>query len=176
MNTLKSCEPVLIEGHLERIKLDRVRHEIETASRQHKPVMLVISSDGGRMDACADFVKWLENEKKNFSEQLSAKIYTASSGAALISLCADTRIISTDGLFGLHIGSLTVESTDVSAEGVLAKRLTALLRSSYDLTGRLLQEKVSNLPIGKLTTLHAKGHLIISPTECLAYGICSKIF
>jgi ATP-dependent protease ClpP protease subunit len=175
MDTLV-CEPILIEGHLDREKLDHACHEIMAAHQRNRQIVLVISSDGGKMDACVDFVTWLEKEKKDFSKKVSAKIYTASSGAALIALCADTRSISTNGLFGLHIGSLTVESSDISTKGLLAKRLTTLLQSSHDLTLRLLQEKVPHLPMDKLSTLHAKGQLLISPAECVAYGLCSKIF
>lgn len=176
MNTLKTLEPILIDGHLDHTKLVRVSQEIMNANEQGKAIMLVISSDGGKMAACVNFAHWLEKEKKEHGIELFAKIYTASSGATLISLCADTRIMSTSGSFGLHIGSLTVESNDITKNGVLANRLTRLLKSSSDLIDRLLKERVPNFPIAMSSTLHAKGRLILTPEECLNYGICSELF
>jgi ATP-dependent protease ClpP protease subunit len=167
-------EPVLIEGSLTRSSLGVARQEIERCVSRGQSVTLVIKSDGGKMDASVEFASWLAEMKNQI--RIMAKIYQASSGAALIALAARERRISQAGSFNLHIGALTIESSDIDESGKVAERLLRLLRSSSDKLFSLLKGSAPRFPIRKFTTLHAKGKLELTPAECIEYGICSEVF
>ena len=173
---------VLIDGYLDRERLNRAKCEINdiitTVSTLEikRELTLVISSDGGDMGPCIDFVNWLKKDAINNFSNVVAKIYTASSGAALIALTTTIRTISTYGVFGLHIGSIKVEASDVDANGVLDKRLAKLLKESRKKIFQLLDKAGISLSPEILSRLDAAGQFIFSPEECVETGICSKIF
>lgn len=150
------------------------RQEVERCASRGQSVTLVIKSDGGKMDASLEFVSWLAEMKKRV--KVMAKIYQASSGAALIALATHERRISQNGGFNLHIGAITVESNDIDQTGKVAERLRSLLRASSERLFGLLNESAPRFPIRKLTTLHARGQLELTPAECVEYGICAEIF
>ena len=175
MKTKKEqAEPVLLVGDLTRDCLERARCEIASSFSLGRAVILVVKSDGGAIDASVDFINWLVDEKTKRRLEVSAKIYTASSAAAAIALATDSRRISQYGRFGLHVGSMLIESTDINRDGVIAERYAALLRKSKERLFNLL--RATKISKDKIGTLDAKGRLVLTPVECLKYGICSEIF
>lgn len=172
---MHSLEPVLIEGELTKSKLSRIRQEIAGCAARGQSVMLVIKSHGGKLDATLEFLGWLIETKEQI--KVSAKIYVASSAAAMIALAAHERRISSDGEFNLHIGAVTLDTNDICKKsGAISERFQKLLRASHENLFRLVKESAPRLPVGKLCTLDATGVLEITPAECIEYGICSDIF
>ncbi len=174
-NTYESAEPILLTGTLTRRSLERAREEIERCSICGQPVVLVINSDGGTLDATLEFISWIANEKATHHLAISVKIYTASSAAAMIALAiSDNRSIARDGEFRLHVGSITIDSADIGKNWVIANRFRRLLHTSRVTLFKLLSG--TKLPSEKLSTLDSRGRLDIKPVECVEYGICSATF
>jgi ATP-dependent protease ClpP protease subunit len=171
----ESAEPVLLMGTLTRKLLARAREEISKCSISNRPVELVINSDGGDLGATLEFLSWIANEKVVRQLQISAKIYTASSAAALIALATDRRIISYDNELRLHVGWIKVDYSDIGKkDGVVSNRFRYLLHTSRVTLFKLLSG--TKLPSEKLSTLDSRGRLELKPAECVEYGICSAIF
>ena len=162
---------VLLSGRLTRKRIDGVKREIAAYRKTHdSPIVLVIASDGGVVGATLEFIEWLENTQTRFT----AKIYQAESAAALIAMAAEERQMVQKGILSVHLGSITVETSDVP-DGRICGKVLADAKKLRARTFALM--KKSGFPEqGKIIDkLLAQNRLTLSAEECQELGIVSEV-
>ena len=175
MNTGTKVGAVLLSGYLKKSVLKKAVLEIQNCDPLAQ-IILVIDSGGGDTAPAFRFVEWMMKFKKERQLTVVAKVYNAGSAAAGIALAADEREMDRDGIFEIHIGSITIESNEIFEGNRIARRLVEPVRKWQDMLHERLAVVSPGIPAHLTTKLHATNRLRLSPDECLKYGIVQKLF
>lgn len=168
-------QAILVSGTLNRRSLEKIKREIGGCDAD-SPITLVIDSNGGDTAPALEFLEGMNLVKQTHAVTFEARIYRAYSAAAGIALMADRREIDRDGIFEIHIGSITIESNEISEDNRIAKRLAEPVRKWHKAVMDRLKLVAPQIPPVLMTRLHATNRLRLKPEECVQYGIASRTF
>lgn len=168
---------VLLSGDLGSQQFDEAWREVETYSRRglgrrnNNAICLVISSEGGQVQAGLGFIKKMRESALKFE----AKIYRASSLAALIALTTQKRTIVKGGELMIHLGILRVEANEIDSCGRVSAQIRDLLTALKTETLALLAE--AGFPgNGKpMSDLIITGHLKLDAKKCKELGLVNDV-
>jgi len=172
---MHSIQPtVLLYGHLTHKRLDFAWREVEgylSAEHVPKEIVLVIQSEGSG-NYCWKFI-----EKMNTLKGITffAKVYVAKSAAALIALAADRREIEKHGVIEIHLGSVIIESNEVTSQGKVSKWIIDELRAGREHTFALMHKCGIPDTGSHMDALLARNTLTLSAEECLKLGLVTRI-
>lgn len=165
---------VLLRGPLTKSKLENAWREVvvyqEPAKGGPQSITLVIASEGGGHRAF-EFVRKMAKSGIVFS----TKIYQAKSGAALIAMAAKRREMERGGVFEIHMGSATIESNEINAEGKVSDRILSFLEDGREKTLSLMVQCGFQETGPHMDTLFAQNRLTLTAEECLRLGIVERI-
>jgi len=163
--------PIHIKGELTTSVLRKIGMEIEQRLGQSpEKITLEIDSQGGSAKGSQTiFERFIKNE-----ERIICRILEANSAAALLALLGNRRSISQGGSFGIHLGSISVESNELLEQGKASDRSVKRILAFRAFYLAVLKQR-TRLPEEAYAKLHASNRLVLNPDECLKYGIVQEI-
>ncbi|MCX6715976.1 MAG: ATP-dependent Clp protease proteolytic subunit [Candidatus Taylorbacteria bacterium] len=170
MNIQVTSPPIKLEGHLTTPVLQKFATELrKRLAEDTETVLIEINSSGGN----ALQSKILFEEFIPYENRIVCRIFRAYSAAALLALLGHKRLIYHESSFGIHLGAITLESSEllsIEALEIAVKRIL-LFRKFFIET----LEKRTNLPNSVWTTLSARNKIVLDAKKCLEYGVVQEI-
>ncbi len=165
---------VLVAGWLTEEKLNRITQEVHTAITNHRDICLCIDSPGGVFNAKTIAII----EQLQAYEHTSAKIYSATSVAAMLALSTRHREIVSTGTVCIHDGEVRVKAGQVTSEGqiICYKEGVALLHKTVQINQHLLKSCTPGLTNVHYSTYSATGTITLSAQECIATGLAHLLY
>jgi len=171
---------VLLQGYLDKGKLNRALEEIHSISSEPKPghdyravVNVAIASDGGDGPSAVGFV-----EAANHLAHFQIKVYEASSTAAYIALAlsAICREMNRDATLGIHRGEITLSPSQIDPSGKIDQPLIDSFKAYDGALVAVLKDQELGNDKTLMAELYASDWLRISAKECLRWGIVQRLF
>ena len=163
---------IRVEGYLDKKNFQTIAQEFLVAQGQNQPVILVVNSEGG--DFTDDVLTFLD-EIANYPHQIMAKIYEASSTAAMIALSVKYREIHHGGFIEIHDGRIRISARKIDAQGNISAEHLRLLRKTTEINDKLLAACSPGITSQMMSYYQGKGDVKITASICLASGLVHKI-
>lgn len=168
---------ILVSGALTPERIDDIRREIERYWTLYYPAVethLVIDSPGGNSFKTLALLEHLEAVAE--TRELCAKIYRASSSAALIALCAPHREITKDGHLTIHLPVMDeMPMSKLDREGRVPKETLETTEKIRKKTFKLMRK--AGIPEEGAHIDHLLGNesVTFDAETCLRFGVVERV-